>query len=233
MSRRWTFRFGDLSFVRIHALLLGLAVSLAPAAAGACYCVYPELEGSIDKADVIFEGIAPSDPVNIEADIGLGAYGDVQTARYGFEVLRYFKSGVGLPARLDLHTPVQAPACGRQFARDETYLIYARQREDGRLTDFRCSRTRTVQAASEDLSELGEGVAPEDWQLSALDVGEGLVGTGETTPELAAAPEVTSEVAGGCALRARGSNATSLAAFALGLFGSLLVFRRRNASPAR
>src|SRR5688572_32423960 len=166
MSEPRAFRIGNISFIRLQARLLGLAVCLAPAAAGACYCVYPELEGSIEKADVIFEGIAPADPVNIEADIGLGAYGDVQTARYGFEVLRYYKSGVGLPARLDLHTPVQAPACGRQFARDETYLIYARQREDGRLTDFRCSRTRTLQAASEDLSELGEGVTPDEPQPS-------------------------------------------------------------------
>ncbi len=153
---------------------LGLCLA-APRVAEACYCVAPELEGSIDKADVIFEGMTADAPEEIERDIGLGVYGDVQTRRYDFEVLRYFKAAGAsvLPAELALHTPAQAPACGRTFDPREVYLIYARAREqDGLLVDFRCSRTRSFAAAAEDLARLGEGTVPEEGAalaFSALD----------------------------------------------------------------
>jgi hypothetical protein len=164
--RAWQRALGPAA-IGVAALALGW---LSPRVASACYCVAPELESSIDSADVIFEGMTGSEPQEIERDIGLGLYGDVQTSRYDFEVLRYYKAsgGAPLPPEVALHTPAQGPACGRTFDTSQVYLIYARVRDDGLLVDFRCSRTRSFDNAGEDLQLLGDGMAPEEGALGAL-----------------------------------------------------------------
>jgi hypothetical protein len=205
--------------VRSLSALLALGLCwAAPRAAEACYCVAPELEGSIDRADVIFEGMTAAAPEEIEQDIGLGVYGDVQTRRYDFEVLRYFKSERGdtLPGELALHTPVQAPACGRTFDPSQVYLIYARVRDDGLLVDFRCSRTRSFEAADEDLARLGEGTEPD--QGSEL----GFAGSELEDPGAALALEPGAradlQIGGGCSQAgAPGGGLSALGLLALAL----------------
>lgn len=215
--------------LRILSALFALgACWAAPRMAEACYCVAPELVGSIDKADVIFEGMTAAAPQEIEQDIGLGVYGDVQTRRYDFEVLRYFKSESGdtLPGEVALHTPVQAPACGRTFDPSEVYLIYARVRDDGLLVDFRCSRTRSFEAASEDLALLGEGTAPDDGSELALG------GLADEAPDDALALEPGTradlQLGGGCSQAgAPGGGSSALGWFALALPALLRVRARR------
>jgi hypothetical protein len=210
-------------------LALGLCWA-APRVAGACYCVAPELEGSIDSADVIFEGMAAAAPEEIEQDIGLGVYGDVQTRRYDFEVLRYFKSERGdtLPGELALHTPVQAPACGRTFDPSQVYLIYARVRDDGLLVDFRCSRTRSFDAAGEDLARLGEGTEPDQGAELGLAQSE----LEEPAAALALEPGTRADLqlGGGCSQGgAPGSGLSTLGLLAL----ALPLLRRVRAGRAR
>ena len=220
---------------RVLSALFALASCwAAPRLAEACYCVAPELEGSIDKADVIFEGMTAAEPQEIEQDIGLGVYGDVQTRRYDFEVLRYFKSESGdtLPGELALHTPVQAPACGRTFDPSEVYLIYARLRDDGLLVDFRCSRTRSFEAASEDLALLGEGTAPDEGAELALD------GLADEAPGDALALEPGTradlQIGGGCSqggAPSSGLSALGLLALALPALRRVRARRERDVTP--
>jgi hypothetical protein len=207
--------------------LLALAVAwAAPRAAGACYCVAPELESSIDSADVIFEGMTGSAPEEIEQDIGLGAYGDVQTRRYDFEVLRYFKTdgGEALPPELALHTPAQGPACGRTFDTSQVYLIYARVREGGLLVDFRCSRTRSFDNAGEDLQALGEGVAPVEGQASPFAAFDAQNAAVPVSFESDVSPGA--ELGAGCSLSSSGGTAPGVALLGLGV-SALALCRRR------
>jgi hypothetical protein len=214
-------------------LALGLCWA-APRAAEACYCVAPELEGSIDKADVIFEGVTAAAPEEIEQDIGLGVYGDVQTRRYDFEVLRYFKNASDdtLPGELALHTPVQAPACGRTFDASQVYLIYARVRDDGLLVDFRCSRTRSFDAADEDLARLGEGTAPDESAALALAGGE-LEEPNEAL-ELEPGTRAAQQIGGGCSQAGApggGPSALGLLALVLPALRRVRARRERNVTP--
>jgi hypothetical protein len=205
----------------LSALLALASCCAAPRVAEACYCVAPELEGSIDSADVIFEGMTAAAPEEIEQDIGLGVYGDVQTRRYDFEVLRYFKSGSNdtLPGELALHTPVQAPACGRTFDPSQVYLIYARVRDDGLLVDFRCSLTRSFDAADEDLARLGEGKVPDQGAELAL-TGSELEDPGEA---LEPGTHADLQIGGGCSQAGLPRAGLS----ALGLLGLALPALRR------
>lgn len=221
--------------VRLSSALLALGLCwAAPRVAAACYCVAPELEGSIDSADVIFEGMTAAAPEEIERDIGLGAYGDVQTRRYDFEVLRYFKASGdrALPAELALHTPAQAPACGRTFDPSEVYLIYARVRDDGLLVDFRCSRTRSFDNAGEDLALLGEGTVPEQGTLGSL---ADLDAEGEAAlPSLEPGTSTDLQIGGGCSqARAPGGPLSALALLGLALPAVLRARTRRARSVTR
>jgi hypothetical protein len=205
--------------------LLALALAWAtPRAAQACYCVAPQLESSIDTADVIFEGMTGSEPEAIERDIGLGLYGDVQTSRYDFEVLRYFKAdGTALPAELALHTPQQGPACGRTFDKSQVYLIYARLRDDGLLVDFRCSRTRSFDNADEDLQALGEGMAPDEGTQGTL----AFASDDPIEPaSFDSGPSADIGIGGGCSQSSTSGSAPGAVAL-LGLAVSAIALRRR------
>jgi hypothetical protein len=210
--------------------LLGLALAWAtPSVAEACYCAAPELESSIDSADVIFEGMTALEPEEIRQDIGLGVYGDVQTSRYDFEVLRYYKAdGGSLPPEVALHTPAQAPACGRTFDKSQVYLIYARVREDGLLVDFRCSRTRSFERADEDLLALGEGVAPDEGAVSELTSFDAESAGSLEASGVSAGADVDAGLAGGCSqANGMGNFAGSLSVVGIGVAAALL--RRRRA----
>ena len=50
-------------------------------------------------------------------------------------------------------------ACGRKYTKGGTYLIYASMR-DNAIHDSLCSRTRTLESATDDLAVLGEGAVP-------------------------------------------------------------------------
>lgn len=121
-----------------------------PHVASACSCLPPEPpKEALEKAEAVFVGRL------IEAREEGG--GDMLARRrYQFEVSRYWK---GEPSKTTtLTSAVSSAACGRSYAQDEEYLIYASvDANGGGLVDFLCSRTRTLASADEDLAVLGPG----------------------------------------------------------------------------
>lgn len=114
----------------------------------------------------MFEG-RPTGAVALQADLGVGGY--LGARRFSFEVARYFKGQLG-PA-LSVFTVDESSACGRGYALEEPYVVYARYTDSGLLSDFLCSRSGPSSFADEDLAILGSGIAPDpevvdDWSVS-------------------------------------------------------------------
>ena len=116
----------------------------SPAPANACSCgwIGPPCEAAWN-ADVIFAGVVRSaEPMD--------AHESGQT-RVRFDVQRAF---VGADARhLEVSTSHGA-ACGVQFVVGTAYLVYARRSDTGELTASRCSRTRALAKADDDIRFL-------------------------------------------------------------------------------
>ncbi len=125
-----------------------LAFLLAPGHANACSCRRPPPpQQAMDEAAAVFEGRT----FNTQ-DI------DPYKVAYEFEVTRFWKGD--LTATVRLETRKSGASCGRSFREGVTYVVYASQTQDGLLRDSLCSRTREVEAASEDISVLGPGKTP-------------------------------------------------------------------------
>lgn len=127
------------------------------ATAAACSCPgEPEAAASVQFADVVFEGTVLSPPEAVRAELGIDGYSG--TVRFRFEVARYYKGRLGSEA--SIYTIGQGSACGASYSVGSVYLVYARELENGTLTDSLCSRTRLLTQASQDLELLGDGVDP-------------------------------------------------------------------------
>lgn len=81
--------------------------------------------------------------------------GDVKT--FEFEVEKYWKGAVGKKIKIEVYETARFQAW---FQTGERYLIYAEEGENGKLRVGRCSRSREVENASEDLQKLGAGKVP-------------------------------------------------------------------------
>ena len=124
-----------------------------PHVASACSCLPPEPpQGALDKAEAVFVG-----RVVVADDAGTGD--TFRRIRYQLEVSRTWQGDLG--ATVTLTSAANSAACGRSFALDEEYLVYASADQNGDLTDSLCSRTRTLVSADEDLTVLGPGQLPE------------------------------------------------------------------------
>jgi hypothetical protein len=100
----------------------------------------------LEEATAVFEGRV--DSVSAE---------DLVAVR--FSVTRAFK-GVESET-IQIRTRENSAACGYRFVEGQTYLVYA-YGEEGDLRVGLCSRTRLVEEAAEDVTELGAGVTPVD-----------------------------------------------------------------------
>ncbi|HFE44141.1 MAG TPA: hypothetical protein ENJ18_01425 [Nannocystis exedens] len=121
-----------------------------PHVASACSCLPPEPpKEALEKAQAVFVGRV----LEISEEGG----GDMLARRrYRFEVSRFWKGELG--ETITLSSAASSAACGRSYAQDEQYLIYASTDPNGGgLVDFLCSRTRTLASADEDLAVLGPG----------------------------------------------------------------------------
>jgi hypothetical protein len=117
----------------------------------ACSCIQPPApRAAAAEATAVFEGRTFG--MHHEA----GPHGN--RLRFSFEVSRVFKGDIG--AKIDVTTPASPAMCGRAFEIGVQYIVYARAIEGGGLADSLCSRTRSSKNATEDLAELGPGVAP-------------------------------------------------------------------------
>ena len=145
-SRRRSFarRAAPLSRSRpaVAALLLA-AGWLAPTFdAAACTCALPEApDAELAKADAVFRGQV------VAASTG----GPEDPSQVTFAVSRVWK-GSDDPVQT-LGTAATTALCGYPFAIGKEYLVYAQPA--GRVSS--CSRTRPIDAASDDLEALGAG----------------------------------------------------------------------------
>ena len=81
--------------------------------------------------------------------------GDTKT--FKFEIEKYWKGGDKQNIEINVYETARYQAF---FKKGERYLIYATADEDGKLRDGRCSRSRDLDNADEDLRQLGKGKIP-------------------------------------------------------------------------
>jgi hypothetical protein len=117
--------------------LLGLLMLLVPARpAFACSCAVVSVCSAYWDADRVFVGRAEVTP------LGPGA----QRTRF-----RIDESFVGAPGVVEIESRGIGGSCAYGFVDGTRYLVYARQSPDGKWHASICSRTASVDQASEDL----------------------------------------------------------------------------------
>jgi len=79
------------------------------------------------------------------------------TKSFNFKVERYWKGKSAKKIKIDVYETSRYQAF---FKKGEKYLIYADADEEGKLRVSRCSRSRDVENAEEDLQKLGKGKVP-------------------------------------------------------------------------
>ncbi len=207
---------------RICLVSLLVAGSWAiPHVASACSCLPPEPpKDALDKADAVFVG-----RVVVADDAGAGD--TFRRIRYQFEVSRSWKGDPG--ATVSLSSAADSAACGRSFALDEEYLVYAYADQSGELTDSLCSRTRTLVSADEDLAVHGPGKLPESATPTTAPSDQEPPRIDPPAQAPTATPPATEASAKGCTI-ADGSPPLSLAALLLLGLAGVIGRRQRSAS---
>lgn len=87
--------------------------------------------------------------------IGEEKNGDVKT--FKFKVEKYWKGEDTKEIEVFVY---QTPRYQSPFKDGEKFLVYAMGDEDGKLTVSRCSRSRALEYAGDDIKQLGEGKTP-------------------------------------------------------------------------
>jgi hypothetical protein len=114
----------------------------------AAKCAIPNQAEAYRQAKAVFTGEVTGEKKN----------GDVRT--FEFAVAKYWKGPVRETIKIDVYetTRYQAP-----FRNGEKYLVYAAAVPDGKkgnLRVVRCSRSRSLGEAADDLKQLGKGQDP-------------------------------------------------------------------------
>lgn len=87
----------------------------------------------------------------------VGEEKDGDTRIFDFKVEKYWKGRNTKRVEIRVYETTRYQAW---FKKGEKYLVYAAADEDGKLRVGRCSRSRDVDSAGEDLQKLGKGRAP-------------------------------------------------------------------------
>jgi hypothetical protein len=135
------------------AALLGCGAWLYGLRALACSCSVLTPADAYQQADAVFEGRV----VEVRAPAAEGGHGASRSVR--LQVVRAWK-GI-TDEQVEVATPVGSTACGYDFSTDQSYFVYAANR-DGKLSVSLCSRTRKMAEAIDDLRVLGMGATPVD-----------------------------------------------------------------------
>jgi|GEM_PF-1201903 len=145
--KKWMSMFMAVAFV---ATLL-----LMPKPAEACSCMMPPGPAEeMERQEVVFSGEVTeiAEPEVIESS------GDPVTITFDIDTV--WKGEIG--AQAEVQTAYSSATCGYYFELGQSYLVYGSTNEDGQTWVNLCSRTATLDRATEDLSILGEGVRPGD-----------------------------------------------------------------------
>ena len=162
--------FGLLAVIAVAAL----HISARPAHACSCIPPRPPLE-ALERADAVFSGdvISISEPKGL---FGSWLASSTDPVTVEFRVNSVWKGEIY--ETMFIETAWSSASCGFEFVQGEQYIVYAR--EDWVSL---CSRTRSLDKASEDLMALGEGSAPvpndkreESLLLTPAGVGVAIIG---------------------------------------------------------
>jgi hypothetical protein len=189
------------------ALVLALSTLAFGSTALACKCAPHSVAEGLNDAAAVFEGRV----VSIE-DVTEGTDPAVAKKRVTLSIVRVWKDLEDVET-VTLTTNAESAACGFQFERDTSYLVYANRSEQS-LTVHSCTRTRLLADAGEDLTQLGAGVTPVR-----------IIPATPAAQTKAAEPATTKPPKrGGCAVSREGKS--GLTAFALSALALGLVRRR-------
>ena len=133
------------------SLLFFLGIFAIGAGVGlACTCVPPPAPAeALGEAAAVFSGKVIQIKKHKPAE---DIFGGVEVV---FRVNRAWKGIDKSTARV--FTSSQSAACGYNFSKGETYMVYAAGNSHGRLSTSICSRTKRLKDAREDLDALGAG----------------------------------------------------------------------------
>jgi hypothetical protein len=108
-------------------------------------CAIPPFQSAYRQAQAVFIG----EVVSEEKD------GDTRT--FDFKIEKYWKGAKSGKIEILVYETTRYQAW---FRKGEKYLIYAAADDDGKLHVGRCSRSRVLDAAADDLQKLGKGRKP-------------------------------------------------------------------------
>ena len=137
----------------LFAVIAVAALHASARLAHACSCIPPRppLE-ALERADAVFAG----DVVSISEPKGLFRSwfeSSTDPITVEFRVNAVWKGKIH--ETLFIQTAWSSASCGFEFVQGEQYIVYAREGWASL-----CSRTKSIDEASEDLMALGEGSAP-------------------------------------------------------------------------
>lgn len=108
-------------------------------------CAMPSLETAFKSSKAVFVGKALSETKD----------GDVRT--FEFQVEKYWKGANSKNLKVSFRETMRYQAW---FRVGEQYLVFARQGDDGKLYDGRCSGTKLLSQASVEIKKLGKAKIP-------------------------------------------------------------------------
>ncbi len=125
------------------ALGIGMVFLFIPNTALACSCVTPGTPvEEMKKREVVFAG-------EVKRISKAEDWQYVTT----FEITKAFKGVANGVTSIKIYADPAGPSCGIEFDVGEKYIVYASTYE-GKLQTNRCTRTRKLSAAAEDLKAL-------------------------------------------------------------------------------
>jgi len=108
-------------------------------------CAVLTVKSALQHSTAVFAGEVTGEEKN----------GDIKKST--FKIEKYWKGG----DRKDIEVFVYETARFQSpFKEGEKFLVYAMADDDGKLTVSRCSRSRALENAGDDIKQLGEGKTP-------------------------------------------------------------------------
>ena len=126
--------------------LIGLASFTQTSKARACSCMKLTPAEGLSSSYAVFTG----EVTNIEPNTAT-KFGGVEIT---LRVRKVWKGEIG--EQVKVHTAGSSAACGYNFAKGESYLVYADRDEADPMRVSLCSRTALIANAQEDLDFLGK-----------------------------------------------------------------------------
>jgi MYXO-CTERM domain-containing protein len=185
--------------------------------------MFPPVEAAREDATAVFEGRV----LSIE-DVPSAGEPSVGEKLVTLAVVRTWK-GVESDERIAVYTNAQSAACGYSFAKDTSYLVYARSSDDKKLNVSSCSRTKPLADAADDLKVLGAGSTPVHIENKAATPAEGTAAPAPAAPTQPVVPAAQPAKKKGCSVTQGGdTRASAASAWLLALPLLVLAGRRRS-----